>query len=354
LGIPHVTFDRRLATSRALTAMVPVVSLVMGFLSAAPLFLAVGVNPILAYQEVLGIFATTDGLTESLTRSIPLLLASVGLCLPFKMNFWNIGAEGQLFMGAFAATGMVFLFPDSPTIVLLGSMMIAGFVFGGLWGLIPAYLKARLETNEVLTTLMLNFVAILWVDYLVYGPWRDPAGFKFPLTPMFPPNARLPWIPGTRIHAGLIMGLACAVLVYVFMARSKWGYELKVSGESRLAAKYAGIDYLRLTMIVMFISGGLAGLAGMGLVSGIVFRLRHGISPGYGFSAIIIAWLARLNPLAVVPVSILFGGLLVAGDAFQIKLGLAFATSQVFQALILLFVVGADIFTRYRVTLTWK
>ena len=337
-----------------MTVMVPVISLVLGFLSAAPLFLAVHVNPILAYQQVLGVFLNVDGLTESLTRGIPLLLASVGLCLAFKMNFWNIGAEGQLFMGAFGATAMVFLLPESSAFVLLGSMMIAGFVFGGLFGLIPAYLKARLEVNEVLSTLMLNFVAILWVDYLVYGPWRDPQGFGFPLTPMFPPNARLPSIPGTRIHAGLILGLVCAVLVYIFLARSRWGYELKVTGESRLAAKYAGVNYLRLTLLVMFISGGLSGLAGMGLVSGIVLRLRHGISPGYGFSAIIIAWLARLNPLAAVPVSILFGGLLVAGDALQIALGLAFATSQVFQGLILIFVVGAELLSRYKVALTWE
>ncbi len=336
-----------------MTITVPVISLVLGFLSAAPLFLAVGVNPVLAYRQVLGVFLDVDGLTESLTRGIPLLLASVGLCLPFKMNFWNIGAEGQLFMGAFGATAMVFLLPESSAFVLLGSMMIVGFIFGGIWGLVPGYLKARLEVNEVLSTLMLNFVAILWVDYLVYGPWRDPKGFGFPLTPMFPPNARLPWIPGTRIHAGLVVGLICAGLVYVFLARTKWGYELKVTGESRLAAKYAGINYLKLTLLVMFISGGLAGLAGMGLVSGIVLRLRHGISPGYGFSAIIIAWLARLNPLAAVPVSILFGGLLVAGDALQIGLGLAFATSLVFQALILLFVVGGDMLTRYKMALTW-
>jgi len=327
-------------------------ALVLGFLSAAPLFFAVGVNPILAYQQVLGVFLSVDGLTESLTRGIPLMLASIGLCLPFKMNFWNIGAEGQLFMGAFAATSMVFLLPESPAFILLGSMMTMGFIFGGVWGLIPAYLKARLEVNEVLTTLMFNFVAILWVDYLVYGPWRDPEGFGFPLTPMFPLNARLPWIPGTRIHAGLIVGLISAAFVYIFLARSRWGHELKVTGESRLAAKYAGIDYVKLTLLVMFIGGGLAGLAGMGLVSGIILRLRHGISPGYGFSAIIIAWLARLNPLAVVPVSILFGGLLVAGDALQIGLGLAFATSLVFQGLILLFVVGAEVLTRYRMTLS--
>ena len=349
----HLTFEPRLTASRAMTITVPVISLVLGFLSAAPLFLAVGVNPVLAYRQVLGVFLDVDGLTESLTRGIPLLLASVGLCLPFKMNFWNIGAEGQLFMGAFGATAMVFLLPESSAFVLLGSMMIVGFIFGGIWGLVPGYLKARLEVNEVLSTLMLNFVAILWVDYLVYGPWRDPKGFGFPLTPMFPPNARLPWIPGTRIHAGLVVGLICAGLVYVFLARTKWGYELKVTGESRLAAKYAGINYLKLTLLVMFISGGLAGLAGMGLVSGIVLRLRHGISPGYGFSAIIIAWLARLNPLAAVPVSILFGGLLVAGDALQIGLGLAFATSLVFQALILLFVVGGDMLTRYKMALTW-
>jgi simple sugar transport system permease protein len=244
---------------------------------------------------------------------------------------------------------MVLMFPSSPAIVIIPLMIFFAFLVGGIWGVIPAFLKARLQVNEVLTTLMMNFIAILWVDFLVYGPWRDPQGYGFPLTPMFPPEARLPLLPGTRIHSGLLIAIVSAILVYFVLSFTRWGYEIKVAGESRSAAKYAGMSYLLLTLLTMFLSGGFSGLAGMALVSGIVLRLRHGISPGYGYTAIIIAWLARLNPIAAVIVGLLFGGLLVSGDALQIGLGLAFSTVLVFQGLILLFVVGADILTQYRI-----
>ena len=335
--------------SRRLNAAVSVSSIVVGLASSIPLFLIAGVNPFAAFQQVFSVFTTTQGVTESVTRAIPLLLIAVGLCLPFKMGFWNIGAESQLFMGGFAATLMVLMFPSSPAIVIIPLMIFFAFLIGGIWGVIPAFLKARLQVNEVLTTLMMNFIAILWVDFLVYGPWRDPQGYGFPLTPMFPPEARLPLLPGTRIHSGLLIAIVSAILVYFVLSFTRWGYEVKVAGESKSAAKYAGMSYLLLTLLTMFLSGGFSGLAGMALVSGIVLRLRHGISPGYGYTAIIIAWLARLNPIAAIIVGLLFGGLLVSGDALQIGLGLAYSTVLVFQGLILLFVVGADILTQYRI-----
>lgn len=321
----------------------------VGLGSTIPLFLLAGVDPVAAFQQVFSVFTTTQGVSESVTRAIPLLLAAVGLCLPFKMGFWNIGAEGQLFMGGFASTLMVLMFTSSPSIVIIPLMLLASFVAGGIWGVIPAFLKARLEVNEVLTTLMMNFIAILWVDFLVYGPWRDPQGYGFPLTPMFPPEARLPLLPGTRVHTGLLIAIASAALVYFLLSYTRWGYEIKVAGESQGAARYAGMSYLLLTLLTMFLSGGFSGVAGMTLVSGIVLRLRHGISPGYGYTAIIIAWLARLNPIGAIVVGLLFGGLLVSGDALQIGLGLAFSTVLIFQGLILLFVVGADALTQYRI-----
>lgn len=309
-----------------------------------------GVDPVAAFQQVFSVFTTAQGVTESITRAIPLLLIAVGLCLPFKMGFWNIGAEGQLFMGAFAATFMVLIFPGAPAIIIIPLMIIFAFLVGGIWGVIPAFLKVKLEVNEVLTTLMMNFIAILWVDFLVYGPWRDPQGYGFPLTPMFPPEARLPLLAGTRVHSGLLIAIASAIVVFFLLSFTRWGYEIKVAGQSQGAAKYAGMSYLLLTLLAMFLSGGFSGLAGMTLVSGIVLRLRHGISPGYGYTAIIIAWLARLNPIGAILVGLLFGGLLVSGDALQIGLGLAFSTVLVFQGLILLFVVGADVLTQYRIT----
>lgn len=337
-----------------MNAAVSITSVVLGLGATTPIFLLAGVDPLAAYQQVFSVFTTAQGITESVTRSIPLLLTAVGLCLPFRMGFWNIGAEGQLFMGAFATTLMVLMFPSSPSIVIMPLMILLAFLSGGLWGVIPAFLKAKLEVNEVLTTLMMNFIAILWVDFLVYGPWRDPQGYGFPLTAMFPLDARLPMIPGTKIHSGLLIAIGSAVLVYFLLSFTRLGYEIKVTGESRGAAKYAGISYLTLMLVVMFLSGGFSGIAGMALVSGIVWRLRHGISPGYGYSAIIIAWLARLNPIGALVVGILFGGLLVSGDALQISLGLAFSTVLVFQGLILLFVVGADVLTHYRITIKFE
>jgi simple sugar transport system permease protein len=337
-----------------LNAVVSASSIVVGFASSIPLFLIAGVDPIAAFQQVFSVFTTTQGVTESVTRAIPLILIAVGLCFPFKMGFWNIGAEGQLFMGGFAATLMVLMFPSSPAIVIIPLMILFAYLVGGIWGVIPAFLKARLQVNEVLTTLMMNFVASLWVDFLVYGPWRDPQGYGFPLTPMFPPAARLPLLPGTMIHSGLLIAIGSAILVYVILRFTRLGYEIKVAGESQSAAQYAGISYLILTLLTMFLSGGFSGVAGMALVSGIVLRLRHGLSPGYGYTAIIIAWLARLNPIGAVVVALLFGGLLVSGDALQIGLGLAFSTVLVFQGLILLFVVGADVLTQYRVRITFS
>lgn len=348
---PSLRFERRLVPDRRLNAAVSVSSVVMGLGSTIPLFLLAGVSPYAAFQQVFSVFTTSQGINESITRSIPLLLIAVGLCLPFKMGFWNIGAEGQLFMGAFAATAMVLIFPESTSIVLFPLMILAALLMGGIWGAIPAFLKARLQVNEVLTTLMMNFIAILWVDFLVYGQWRDPQGYGFPLTAMFPPDARLPLLPGTSIHSGILIAIAGAILVYFLLSYTRWGYEIKVAGESQSAAKYAGMSYLLLTLLTMFLSGGFSGVAGMTIVSGIVHRLRHGISPGYGYMAIIIAWLARLNPIGALIVGLLFGGLLVSGDALQIGLGLAFSTVLVFEGLILIFVVGADVLTQYRITL---
>lgn len=329
---------------------IPFLSVMLAFLASAPIFAVAGADLLAAYSKILSVFISPQGFTEAWTRAIPILFAGLGLCLAFKIGFWNIGAEGQLHMGAWFTTLMVLMFTDLPAWGLLPLMLSAAFFGGGIWGLLPAILKVRLQVNEVLTTLMMNFIAGFWVLYWVYGPWRDPKGLGFPLTPPFPEAAILPSLPGTRVHAGLIIAVVAAVAVYFFMYRTTIGFELKVTGESLPASKYAGMSYTKLILLVLFISGGLAGLAGLSLVSGVVLRLRPGISPGYGFTAIIIAWLSRLNPLVAIPVSFLFGGLLVAGDALQIAMRVPVAIVFVFQALVLIFIVGAEILSRYKIT----
>lgn len=316
------------------------------------MFLSItGHSPVKVYSLMFsGAFGSTYGLSETLVKAIPLMLAGLGVSIAFKMLLWNIGAEGQLYMGAFAASYVALFHPELPVYIMLPAMFLAAVAAGGIWALVAAIPRAYLSVNETITSLLLNYVAILWVDYLVYGPWKDPKGFNFPLTAPFGEAAQLPAIGSTRIHFGLILGLVAAVLLYFVLNRSRWGYEIKVIGESQQAARYGGINIKRNILLVMFLSGALAGVAGFSEVAGITHRLQHGLSPGYGYTAIIIAWLGKLHPAAVVLVSILFGGLLVGGYTIQTA-GLPAATVSMLQGAILFFLLGGEFLNRYRIRL---
>jgi ABC-type uncharacterized transport system permease subunit len=345
-------FEKRETTSRTMLALVPLLSIVVGLCFAGIFIGLTGNNPLDVYMLMFeGAFGSAYGLSETVVKAIPLILASLAVSLAFRMQLWNIGAEGQLYMGAFGATWVALAYPQWPAALLLPAMFIMGFLMGGVWGLLSAIPRAFFKVNETITTLLMNYIAILWVDYLVYGPWKDPKGFGFPITAPFSEGAILPSFGPTRIHAGLIFALVAVVLLYIVLNYTKWGFEIRVSGESAQAARYAGMDYARNILLVMFISGGLAGIAGMTEVSAITQRLQHGISPGYGFSAIIIAWLARLQPWAIVVVSFVFGGLLVGGYSIQTS-GFPAATVAMLQGAILFFVVGGEIFIQYR--LKWS
>lgn len=350
-GRAIVRIEKRLTTPRWMNYVVPGASIVVALFLGAILFAAAGVNPLQAYGTIFtGAFASVDGLTGTLVKAIPLILCGLGVAIAFRTLLWNIGAEGQLFMGAFAAAGVaLFLLPNAPPIVLIPVMLLAGFLAGALWGFIPGVLKALLGVNEIITSLMLNYVAILWVDYLIYGPWKDPQGWGFPGTAPFP-AALFPRIPGTRVHLGLILGILAAGLLAFALQRTRWGYETRVIGENQRAARYAGIDLVKNILLVMLISGGLAGLAGASELCGLSTpRLQMGLSPGYGYTAIIVAWLSRLNPWAILLVAFLFAGLLVGGDRVQIAMHLPRATAYILQGIILFAVLGGEIFVRYRV-----
>lgn len=343
-----VRLEKRPAPSPLLTVLVPALSVVLA-LALGAVFLAVtGYNPAKIYSAMFaGAFGSRYGVSETVVKAIPLMLSGLGVALAFRMLLWNIGAEGQLYMGAFAASWVALSHPEWPKPLLLTAMVLAGAVAGGLWGLLPAIPRAYLGVNEVITSLLLNYVAIYWVDYLVYGPWKDPQGYNFPLTPPFSPSAQLPVLGSTRVHLGLVFALVAAAGLYLVLRRLKWGYEIRVIGESPLAARYAGMNIARNILLVMFISGGLAGLAGMAEVSGITHRLQHGISPGYGYTAIIVAWLSKLSPVAIVGVSFLLSALLVGGYSVQTS-GLPAATVSMLQGAILFFVLGGDILINYR------
>jgi len=348
--------EKRLTPSRTASLLVPFISLLLALIFGGIILLTAGANPLTTYKAMfLGAFGSKYNLSETMVKAIPLMLCGLGVSIAFRMLFWNIGAEGQLAVGGIAAAGVALFGAEwLPAAVLLPAMFVAGFVAGALWGLVPALLKAFIRVNEIITTLMMNYIAILWVEYLFYGPWKDPAGYGFPGTAQFPEAAWLPRLPGTRLHLGLALGIVAAVFIWLVLRRTKWGYEIRVIGENPRAATYAGISLMRNIILVMVLSGGLAGLAGMAEVSGIAHRLQKGLTVGYGYTAIIVAWLGKLNPWGVLLVAILLAGLLVGGDQIQITMQLPAAMALILQGAILFFMLGGELFTRYRLRLEWS
>lgn len=333
---------------------VPLLSILIALTIAAIIFLLQGVNPIHAYFEIFhDSFLTKHGLKFSIVKLIPLLLCSLGLSVAFKANVWNIGAEGQLLMGAVASTWIaLFKLKGYPSYIVIPIMYLAGFVFGAIWALIPALLKARFGANEIIVTLMMNYIAMKIVEFLIYGPWRGSTTWRYPITDEFPQSAWLPLIPGTLIHwPTLLIALIAVPLTYILLAKTKIGYEIRVFGQNPEVARYAGISKTKILIITMLISGGLAGIAGVGEVGGIHHRLRYPqtISAGYGYTAIITTWLARLNPIILLPVTFFFGGLLVGGDVIRIDLQLPVSVVYLFNGLILISLVSSDLLLRYRI-----
>ncbi len=322
------------------------------------IFLIFGVNPLYALGKIFsGSFGSFYGLKETTTKAIPLILIGSGLAVAFRGKFWNIGAESQLLMGAIFGTWVGLNWgPHLPAPVIVPLMFAAGFAGGAFWGLIPAILKVKFSINEVITTLMMNYICNEFMKFLIVGPWRGKTKHAFPYTDDLPVSATLSLIPGSRIHyVTLLIAVAVVIILAVAVYRTRFGYEVRVIGENPDAAKYSGIDFFKTTLIIMIISGGTAGLAGVGEAAGIHHYLSYpeSISSGYGFTAIIVAWLAKLNPVNVILSSLFFAGILVGGDAIQISLGLPAATVQVFNGTLLVFLIMGDFFLKNRVTFQW-
>lgn len=350
--------EKRLETSRAATILVPLVSLVLAFLFGAVLLAVAGANPWETYQAMFaGAFGTPTqwqggelyNVTETLVKAVPLILTGLSVAIAFRMLFWNIGAEGQLVMGGIAAAAVALFLPSVLTFlpqspwIYLPLMFIAALIAGALWALVPALLKAYLGVNEIITTLMFNYVAILLYQFLFTTAWKDPEGFGFPGSALFPEFTWLPRLSG-RLHWGLILAIGIAVVIWIILDKMRWGYEIRLIGENQTAARYAGVSIIRNIIFVMLLSGGLAGLAGFVEVAAVSHRLQHGLAVNYGFTGIIVAWLAKLNPLIVVPVSILFGALLLAGREIQPS-----GIPKLIQGIILFCLIGSDVLLRYRI-----
>ncbi|MEP7199066.1 MAG: ABC transporter permease, partial [Chloroflexota bacterium] len=349
------TVEPRLDAPRWLGALVSAGAIIVALLIGAVVLALVGGNPLAAYAHIAtAAFGDLGVFSDTLVKATPLILVGLACSLAFRMKLWNIGAEGQFYVGALGASAVVLsgAVPDSaPSWVTVPLMLVAGMVSGALWGFIPGWLKAKFNVNEIITTLMLNYIAVALVNFFVFAVWSE-AGFQ--LSRVFP---RATWLPrlsdlaadfpvfrGMTTHLGLAFAVVAAVIVWYILYRSLWGYEIRLTGDNPRAAEYAGINITRNTVLVMMVSGALAGLAGMSEIAGVVHRLQTSISPGYGFTGIIIAWLAKLNPLVVIPVAILFGGLILAGREIQPA-----GVPRLIQGIILFMLIASEVLMRYRI-----
>jgi ABC-type uncharacterized transport system permease subunit len=296
-----------------------------------------------------GAFGSLWTIEDCLIKAIPIFLCSLGVAIAFRLQVWNIGAEGQFALGAIGASWLALSFPHLPAYVMLPAMMAAAFLGGGLWGMIPALLKLRMRANEIIVSLMLNYIAILILDYLVYGPWKDPTSFGFPMTPQFSPSAIVGTIGASRLNWGLGLCVVLGVAVWIFFRYTRLGFELKASGENVRAARYARLPYDRLVILVMVLSGAMAGCAGFIEASANLNRLQPSIMVGYGYTAIVVAWLAQLNPFYIGLASFLLAGLRVGVENLQIDLHVPAAFGGIMEGLILLTVLAGGFFIHYRI-----
>ena len=332
--------------------MVSLAALIGALLIGAIFILLAKSDPVRAYQVMLtGPFSSSFGLTETLVRTTPLLLTGLGIIISFRSGVLNIGGEGQILIGAIAAAGVALKLESLPSLVLFPLVLLSGAAAGGIWGGIAGFLKARLNVNEILSTVMLNQIAAQLYLLLIRGILIDPQevayGTGVPQTALVPNAVWLSrLIPGTRLNTGFILALVLAVAVYVLLMKTTVGYRLRAVGAGPEAAKYAGINVPFYMVLSMFLAGALAGLAGTVEVLGVHHRALEDISAGYGFSAIVAALFGRLHPIGVIPASILFGALILGADMMQRAVSIPAAIVMVIQGFIILFVVGSDIFIR--------
>ena len=349
-----IRLERRPEASQLMSYASPLIAIVLMLIGGLLLFTLLGKNPIEGFT-VFFVNPISDlyGISELLLKATPLMLCAIGLAVGFRANVWNIGAEGQLIVGAVGASAVALYFYESEGAHILVLMVIAGAIGGMLWAAIPALLKTRFNTNEILVSLMLVYVAQLLVSWLVHGPMMDPDGFNFPQSRLFEESALLPiMIEGTRLNLAFSFGIAALLIGYVFMYRSFAGFQMQVAGFAKNAARYAGFSARRMIWTGLLCGGGMAGIAGMSEVAGPMGQLTEHVSNNYGFAAIIVAFVARLNPIGIFFASLLMALLYLGGEQAQQYLALPSSISNVFQGMLLMFLLGSDVFINYR--LRWK
>ena len=333
--------------------MIRISAVILALIFVAIVMTIVGYNALEIFSNIIkGSLSSKYRIVETINKTIPLTVLSLGVAIAFKMKFWNIGAEGQFYMGAFGATFVALNFSYLPSPVVLTLMFVAGAICGGLWALIPALLKTKFETSETLVTLMLNYIAIKWISYLQYGPWKDPNGIGFPKIATFEKSAVLPKVFG--IHCGFIIALVLVVLVHILLTKTKLGYEISVLGESQTTAKYAGMNVVKIIIIAILLSGAMAGIAGMMQCSAIEQTLNDKLSGGLGFTAVITTWLANLSAPLILVVSFLFALLLQGGAFLQSAMQIPASVAEVIQGIIIFFVLASEFFIRYKIVRVHK
>ena len=346
--------EPRPAPSRLMGYLSPLIAVGLTLFTGVIFSLMVGLNPLSAFHAFF-ISPIDDlyGLGELGVKAAPLMLIALGLAIGFRSNVWNIGAEGQLTFGAICGGGMALFFYEVESLWIVPIMILAGAIGGMLWASIPALLRTRFNTNEILVSLMLNYVAILFLSYLEHDPWRDPDGFNFPESRLFSDYALFPVVlEGTRLHLGIILALVAVILCWIFVRKSFIGYQMQVAGMADLAALYAGFKRKRMIWIGLLVGGCAAGIAGVGEVAGPIGQLLPSVSPGYGYAAIIVAFVGRLHPVGILLASLLMSLLYLGGESAQMDLGLPSAITGVFQGVLLFYLLAADLFINFRLKVT--
>jgi general nucleoside transport system permease protein len=350
----HLVLEKRTERSNAIALISPLIAIGLTIVTMVILFAILGKNPFLALW-VYFIDPLTDGysLQELAVKATPLVMIAVGLSLCYLANVWNIGAEGQFLIGAVAGSWLaVKTHGTDAGPWVLPAMLVLGAVAGALYALIPAICKVKFGASEILTSLMLVYVADLLLDYLVRGPWRDPAGFNFPTTAEFDPVATVPiLIEGGRLHWGAIIALIVVAAASVLLSRMIKGFEIRVVGAAPRAARFGGFNSNQLILLTFAISGALAGLAGIIEVAGPVGHLQPGFSPGYGFTAIIVAFLGRLNPVGILIAGLFLALTFIGGEQAQIAMKIPLDVTKVFQGILLFYVLACDSLILYRIRL---
>ncbi|APO67625.1 sugar ABC transporter permease protein [Rhizobium gallicum] len=353
----RIELEKRPQVSKLFGFVSPLLALVLTLVAGSIMFALLGKDPVGALnaffvEPLLEVWS----LHELAIKAAPLILIAVGLSVCYRSNNWNIGAEGQFTIGAIAGSILPIVFYDWHSPLVLPLMLIMGAIGGALFAAIPALLKAHFNTNEILTSLMLVYIAQLFLDWLIRGAWRDPKGFNFPVSRDFAPEAVLPaiWEESGRAHWAFIFAILATILVWFMMHYTLKGFEIVVLGQSERAGRFAGFSSRRMIWFSFLLSGALAGLAGISEVSGSIGHLQPAISPGYGFTAIIVAFLGRLNPLGITASGLVLALTYLGGEAAQLSIGVSDKVTRVFQGLLLFFVLSCDTLIFYRIRIVWS